>query len=414
MGNGESLVGVCTAVDDFDDGQWDFKGHAPHTEKNCRDGRVDLFGLSWSVADMQGWRDSMEDANLALPSLGEAVASAASGQSMARAQEWSNVALFGVMDGHGGHQVAKFCEHHLPAAIALRPRSDMPAAMSSAYLRMDEMLQEDAGLKELRRLALQTQGNGRMPRFTAEGVGCTCVLTAVTAQELVTANAGDSRAVLSRRGQACVELSKDHKPSLPSERSRIEQAGGWIEFDGPGGIIPRVNGDLSLSRAIGDLEYKDSSLPAEQHVVTAMPDITRVQRTPQDEFLILACDGVWDVVSSQGAVDFLRKELGPAETWASRLRSGELKGSDALAKLLDHCLSHDLGETEGFGGDNMTAVLVLFVPHAPARVPGVASGPFASQHSASGQFVGGPMTTSHGAFQIPASSAPAAVRAGIR
>merc|ERR1712151_147977 len=78
--------------------------------------------------------------------------------------------------------------------------------------------------------------------------------------------------------------------------------------------------------------------------------------------MVMACDGVWDVVSSQTAVGFIRERLGPPAEWAQRLSSGELELSGILEELLDHCLSPDLDATDGLGGDNMTAVLVLFLP----------------------------------------------------
>jgi len=367
MGNGESLLHLCTVPDEISGYDYDkvygWDQRSPVTTKHIRDGVEPTLGIAWSTSEMQGWRESMEDAHLALTSLGRAVASSDPDAKVDKA--WTGVGLFGVMDGHGGFQVAKFCERHLPASIASRPCSDPASAMSAAFEEMDELLQESDGQEELRQLGL-TRFNfidAMRLRTTADGMGCTAVLSCITAQAIIVANAGDSRAVLCRNGQA-VDLSQDHKPSLPSERKRIEQAGGWIEPEQevPGAIC-RVNGDLSLSRAIGDLEYKrNGRLPPESQIVTAVPEIQRVARTPQDEFLLLACDGIWDVVSSRAAVDFLRGKLGSRESWAKRLATGELLPSAVLSELLDYCLSPHLETTEGYGGDNMTAVLVLFLP----------------------------------------------------
>ena len=88
-------------------------------------------------------------------------------------------------------------------------------------------------------------------------------------------------------------MSYDHKPEDRIERERIYNAGASI-IDG------RVNGNINLSRAIGDLEYKENaSLPPEQQAVTAFPDIKEVTLQPNDEFIVLACDGIWDVLSNQ-------------------------------------------------------------------------------------------------------------------
>merc|ERR1712113_1356703 len=83
--------------------------------------------------------------------------------------------------------------------------------------------------------------------FVADNVGCTAICVLVRKEEIIAANAGDSRAVLSRAGKQ-VELSFDHKPASETEKTRIEAAGGYLE-DTPGGA--RVNGNLNLSRAVG-------------------------------------------------------------------------------------------------------------------------------------------------------------------
>ncbi|CAE8713869.1 unnamed protein product, partial [Polarella glacialis] len=102
----------------------------------------------------------------------------------------------------------------------------------------------------------------------------------------------------------------DHKPNSYIEKSRIEAAGGYVENTAPGQF--RVNGNLNLSRALGDLEYKkDSTLPPEKQIICATPDVTFFDRDAKDEFLIICCDGVWDVKSNQEVVDFIRERLPP-------------------------------------------------------------------------------------------------------
>jgi len=113
----------------------------------------------------------------------------------------------------------------------------------------------------------------------------------VTKTEIICANSGDSRTVLAKSGIA-VDLSKDHKPTNPSELRRIQHAGGFVE-DG------RVNGALALSRALGDFDYKkNKKLKPKDQAVTAMPDVKTVPITTDTQFIILACDGVWDVKTS--------------------------------------------------------------------------------------------------------------------
>ena len=186
--------------------------------------------------------------------------------------------------------------------------------------------------------------------------GCTAVAALLRGPELVVAWAGDSRGVLSRGGKA-IALSTDHKPNQEKERTRIMQAGGFVK--NVGGHY-RVNGNLNLSRAIGDLKYKaNMAIPPEGQIITAEPDVTQVTLGIDDEFMVLACDGIWDVMSNQEVVDFVRK----------RIQSHGRKGSGALdqkvlaqyaSELLDNCLATDPKITRGIGGDNMTAIIVQF------------------------------------------------------
>merc|ERR1712048_654330 len=180
--------------------------------------------------------------------------------------------------------------------------------------------------------------------FVADNVGCTAICVLVRKEDIIAANAGDSRAVLCRAGKA-VELSFDHKPASQIEKDRIEAAGGYLE-DTAGGA--RVNGNLNLSRAIGDLEYKKrDDLKPEEQIICSTPDVLVQQVTPEDEFVILACDGVWDVMTNQQACDFVRSRL------VEKMDIGQIG-----QELLDECCTKDPKETNGLGTDNMTAVIV--------------------------------------------------------
>ena len=113
----------------------------------------------------------------------------------------------------------------------------------------------------------------------------------ITQSEIICANAGDSRTVLCEDGQA-VDLSKDHKPVDIDEIVRVNKAGGFVEDN-------RINGTLAVSRAFGDFQFKrrDDLGPHEQEV-SIIPDIKTFPITAKTEFLVLACDGIWDVRSS--------------------------------------------------------------------------------------------------------------------
>ena len=101
-----------------------------------------------------------------------------------------------------------------------------------------------------------------------------------------------------------VHMLQDHKPENKIESARITRAGGWVSRDG------RVNGNLNLSRAIGDRRYKlNKDLLPEQQIITANPDIVVQSRDPADDYLLIACDGIWNSMTNVQAVDFINKRL---------------------------------------------------------------------------------------------------------
>lgn len=192
-----------------------------------------------------------------------------------------------------------------------------------------------------REMVIEELSSSREEEWHGPAAGCTAVCAMVREGELVVANAGDSRCVLSRGGHA-VALTQDHKPMDPGEYERIIKAGGFVA-DG------RVNGSLNLSRALGDLEYKQTKeLPPEAQMVTAFPEIRTEKFQAVDEFLILACDGIWDVLTNQEAVDFVRERLLAGKT-----------PQEICEEACDHCLAPDTNGC-GKGCDNMSIIVVVF------------------------------------------------------
>ncbi|EEF47201.1 protein phosphatase 2c, putative [Ricinus communis] len=116
---------------------------------------------------------------------------------------------------------------------------------------------------------------------------------------LMVANAGDCRAVLCCKGEA-IDMSQDHRPVYPAEQRRVEQLGGYVD-DG------YLNGVLSVSRALGDWDMKNPR--GAPSPLIAEPEFRQVVLTEDDEFLIIGCDGIWDVMSSQHAVSLVRRGL---------------------------------------------------------------------------------------------------------
>ncbi|XP_031170168.1 protein phosphatase 1G [Sander lucioperca] len=186
--------------------------------------------------------------------------------------------------------------------------------------------------------------------------GTTAVVALIRGKQLIVANAGDSRCVVSERGKA-VDMSYDHKPEDELELARIKNAGGKVTMDG------RVNGGLNLSRAIGDHFYKrNKALPPEEQMISAMPDVKVLTLNGDHDFMVIACDGIWNVLSSQEVVDFISERINkPDENGKVRVLSC------IVEELLDHCLAPDTSG-DGTGCDNMTCIIVTLRPH-PSHQP---------------------------------------------
>lgn len=194
-----------------------------------------------------------------------------------------NGAFYGVFDGHGGVDAASFTKRNILEFIV--EDSNFPngvkKAVKNAFTKADHAL-ADADTSSL-----------------DNSSGTTALTVLILGRNMIIANAGDSRAVLGKRGRA-IELSIDHKPSCTSEKNRIEKLGGVI-YDG------YLDGQLSVARALGDWHMKGPK--GSDGPLSAEPELKELTLTEEDEFLIIGCDGLWDVMSSQYAVTIVRKEL---------------------------------------------------------------------------------------------------------
>ncbi|KAI9189109.1 mgpp2cl-1, protein phosphatase 2C-like protein 1 [Blastocladiella emersonii ATCC 22665] len=226
--------------------------------------------------------------------------------------------FFAVYDGHAGRQAAQWCGEHLHGVLAdlldSHPGTPIPELLNETFERADALL-ANHGIH----------------------AGCTAVASLIHVEGdrrvLYTANVGDARAVLCRKGQA-IRLSYDHKGCDPFEAKRITDAGGFV-------LNSRVNGVLAVTRSLGDASMKD--------LVVGNPYTTEVELTADDEFLILACDGIWDVMSDQEAVNLILGQHEPQQA----------------AELLVH------QALENMSTDNLSAIVVRFVH--PKRRPSHAS-----------------------------------------
>ncbi|XVE71626.1 hypothetical protein DITRI_Ditri10aG0166200 [Diplodiscus trichospermus] len=234
-------------------------------------------------------------------------------------------AFYGVFDGHGGKHAADFACYHLPRFIVEDedfPR-DIERAVASAFLQTDTAFAEACALG------------------SALASGTTALAALVLGRMLVVANAGDCRAVLCRRGKA-IEMSRDHKPICHRERKRIEASGGYV-YDG------YLNGQLNVARALGDW-HMEGMKGADGGPLSAEPELMTADLTEEDEFLIIGCDGLWDVFRSQNAVDFARRRL-------QEHNDPVMCSKD----LVDEALKRK-------SGDNLAVVIVCFQSDPPPNL----------------------------------------------
>ncbi|KAK3152147.1 hypothetical protein QOZ80_2BG0155040 [Eleusine coracana subsp. coracana] len=283
------------------DAEGQFMGTAGDGSPACGDRSVD-GRFSFGFASSPGKRASMED-------FYEARTDTIDG---------AIVGLFGVYDGHGGARAAEYVKQHLFSNLIKHQKffSDTKAAIAETYTHTDsEFLKADSS---------QTRD-----------AGSTASTAIVVGDRLIVANVGDSRAVVCKGGEA-IAVSKDHKPDRSEERQRIEDAGGFVMWAGTW----RVGGVLAVSRAFGDKLLK-------QYVV-ADPDIKEEVVDKTLEFLILASDGLWDVVSNEEAVAMVRPIQDPEQAAEKLLLEAFQRGSsDNITVVIVRFLDGTVGDGSG-------------------------------------------------------------------
>ncbi|XP_056326386.1 protein phosphatase 1B isoform X1 [Danio aesculapii] len=258
----------------------------PKTEKHNAHGEGN--GLRFGLSSMQGWRVEMEDAHTAAVGLPHGL------------DDWS---FFGVYDGHAGSRVANYCSKHLLEHIIAAGSAD---ELRKAGAPAPETLAIEAVKRGIRAGFLRIDEHMRSFTDLRNGMdrsGSTAVAVLLSREHLYFINCGDSRALLCRSAHVCFS-TMDHKPCDPREKERIQNAGGSV-------MIQRVNGSLAVSRALGDYDYKcvEGKGPTEQ-LVSPEPEVFEIARSDsEDEFVVLACDGIWDVMTNEDLCAFVRSRL---------------------------------------------------------------------------------------------------------
>ncbi|XP_028753557.1 protein phosphatase 2C 50 [Neltuma alba] len=323
-------------------------------EKICRshpNGLEMNSGALWGFSSICGRRDEMEDAIAVEPQFLQVPSQMLMENHVTENPRYSEAHFFGVYDGHGGCQVANYCRERLHSVLI----EELDAARTSlgdnwqehwrkAFCKCFQKVDDEVdGKSEANN---EDNNHGSKPSsepLAPETVGSTAVVAILSQTHIIVANCGDSRAVLCR-GKEAIPLSTDHKPNRDDEWARIEAAGGRIiQWNGY-----RVLGVLAVSRSIGDRYLKPWIIPE--------PEIEFILREKNDECLIIASDGLWDVMTNEEACQAARNRI---LLWHKKYANGNNKGSaeqDPAAQFAAEYLSR-LALQRG-SKDNISVIVV--------------------------------------------------------
>jgi serine/threonine protein phosphatase PrpC len=241
-----------------------------------------------------------------------------------------DINFYAIFDGHGGKGVSKFLKDKLPSYFVKKDLLYHPTKKTEYYKYIKKVINN-----------VQEKLIKEVP--TSKNSGSTS-LTSIfynhnNKKYFYVINIGDSRMIKCNKYNIGIQLTKDHKPISYEEKKRISELGGKIIYDQGDWRIK----DLSVSRAFGDLDAMPFVYP--------LPDIFRYESEPNDKFIVMACDGLWDVMSNQDVVDFILEELDKLKK--NKTTNGG--GKNNIAKLL--------GEYAIQKGsyDNITIIIVFFI-----------------------------------------------------
>ncbi|KAK6927255.1 PPM-type phosphatase-like domain [Dillenia turbinata] len=320
----------------------------------------------WGSTSVRGKRPEMEDAVAVVPQFLKIPIQLLIGDRVLdgmRCLSHLTGHFFGVYDGHGGSQVANYCRDRVHPVLAEElevaikglsdkgSKSDCQEQWRNAFVNCFVKVDSEVG------------GGAGLEPVAPETVGSTAVVAVICSSHIIVANCGDSRAVL-YRGKEPIALSVDHKPNREDEYARIEAAGGKvIQWNGH-----RVFGVLAMSRSVGSFVALasatsltlDCPTDGDRYLkpwIIPEPEVMFLPRAREDECLILASDGLWDVMSNEEVCDLARKRI---LMWHKKngdtLPSERGEGIDPAAQAAAECLSNRA--LQKGSKDNITVIVV--------------------------------------------------------
>ncbi|GIY17097.1 hypothetical protein CDAR_37781 [Caerostris darwini] len=285
----------------------------------------ELYCVQGFCAEKKGEREEMQDFHVLVDDFHKQIPDLHS--------SISRVSYYAVYDGHGGIRASKFASNHLHQNLAQKfPKGSLSQIEKEIKRTFTESFRKTD--EEFLKQATRTKPSWKD--------GTTAIAVLVLQNILYIANLGDSKAILCRYNKksgkyVAIPLSTDHSPQDYAERMRIQKAGGCVR-DG------RVMGVIEVSRSIGDGQYKT-------YGITSVPDVKRCQLTDDDAFILLACDGLWKVFTSEEVLSII------LDSKKDNKKDAEVCYETACNRLVNEAIRK-------YSGDNVTAVIVSIKKHS--------------------------------------------------
>jgi serine/threonine protein phosphatase PrpC len=339
-------------------------------------GTIDRENLVYGYSEANGWKESMEDRIcISCPVPGRPA--------------WS---FFAVLDGHGGDYVASYLAENLPHILVnevtlataqnTTPETIVEDAETTVHL-LENLLTKVCATAEKRlaedpylKIEVLKSGSFSAPHDSSGSTGTLCL---VTSNYVAIANVGDSRAVRAHRDPSSTSptqiaarpMSRDHKFNIPEERARAVAASAVVSIIGDPSQYrneddiqyqvecPKYKGGgdkLRMSRSFGDFWLKNNKeLPEDQQAVVAIPEIVIHTRSTEDAFIVLACDGIFDVMNNDEVVNFIADKVGYNSFGGPVGGATPNIVADSCYSLLEHCVQ--LGAY-----DNLSCIVIMLGP----------------------------------------------------
>ncbi|CAF1048137.1 unnamed protein product [Rotaria sordida] len=268
--------------------------------------KVLIHDSTFAFGSMQGWRSTMEDRHKHLIPLDK--------------NSWKSWSYFAIFDGHNGVDTAKTASEQLDIHLlyTLYHMSDKKhkSEQSSDESRGSSQLNLDHIHDAIKQTYFELDKYLR--KVLKDESGCVCITCLISPEKIYLINIGDSRAIIISNDGHVLAHTEDHKPEDPAEQERIHEAGGKISKSCIGGVL-RVENQLAMTRVLGDFAM-------DKHIVPPMADIVEYSRNSLASFIVLACDGIWDVMTNEDVALFIIH------------RASTYKLEDIASQLLEECL----------------------------------------------------------------------------